>query len=135
MKRLPTDLQLLDTIYRTYYDTFASYSEASPKRSSKNYVPIDIEGIARTFNQDDDIVFGRLYYHLNEKYRYNQKDGGEVHLFAPVVGGDRHCVHFPYLASIVASLRDQDRKYRIATSMASVSLLLSVVSFTLSLIR
>lgn len=135
MKRLPTDLQLLDTIYRAYYDTFAGYSEASPKRSSKIYVPIDIEAIARKFDLDGDIIFGRLYYHLDEKYRYSQKEGGEVHLFTPVVGGDRHCVNFPYVASIVATLRDQDRKYRIATGMASISLLVSVVSFSLSILK
>ena len=135
MKRLPTDLQLLDTIYSMYYDAFASYPESSPKRSSKIYVPIDIDAIARKFGLDGDIVFGRLYYHLDEKYGYSQKEGGEVHLFTTVVGGDRHCVNFPYVASIVATLRDQDRKYRIATGMASVSLLISVVSFALSILR
>lgn len=135
MKRLPTDLQLLDTIYRSYYDFFASYSEASPKRSSKIYVPIGIEAVARKFDLDGDIIFGRLYYHLDEKYRYKQEEGGEVHLFTPAVGGDRHCVNFPYVASIVASLRDKDKKYRIATGMASVSFLISVVSFALSILK
>jgi hypothetical protein len=135
MNNLPTDLQLLDTIYRRYYDFFASYSEASPNRSSKIYVPIKIEDIARHFGLDSDIIFGRLYYHLDQKYGYKDTDGAEVHLFTPVVGGDRHCVNFPYVASIVASLRDQDRKYRIATGMASVSLLVSVVSFVLSVIK
>jgi hypothetical protein len=135
MKRLPTDLKLLDTIYRTYYDAFASYSDKSPNRSSKIYVPIDIEHIARQFNLDGDIIFGRLYYHLDEKYRYVQPGGAEVHLFSVVVGGDHHCVNFPYVASLVASLREQDRKFRIATGMAMTSLLVSLVSFVLSLAR
>jgi hypothetical protein len=135
MSHLPTDLELLDTIYRTYYDVFASYSEASPNRSSKIYVPIDIDRISKKFDLDADIIFGRLYYHLDQKYRYKDEGGGNVHLFSVVVGGDRHCVNFPYVASLVASLRDQDRKFRIATGMAAVSLLVSVVSFVLSLIR
>lgn len=135
MSHLPTDLQLLDTIYRKYYDIFASYSEASPSRSSKIYVPIDIDKIAGQFDLDADIIFGRLYYHLDQKYRYEEKGGGTVHLFSIVVGGDRHCVNFPYVASLVASLREQDRKFRIATGMALTSLLLSVVSFVISLVK
>ena len=135
MKRLPTDLQLLDTIYGMYYDDFASYSDKTPNRSSKIYVPIDIDKIARQFNVDGDIIFGRLYYHLDQKYRYEQPEGGEVHLFSVVVGRDHHCVNFPYVASLVAGLREQDRKFRIATGMAMTSLLVSLVSFVLSLVR
>jgi len=94
VNHLPTDLQLLDTIYRKYYDIFASYNEKSPNRSSKIYVPISIDEIARQFGLDGDIIFGRLYYHLDQKYAYKQEDNGTVHLFTPVVGGDRHCVNF-----------------------------------------
>jgi hypothetical protein len=39
------------------------------------------------------------------------------------------------VASLVASLREQDRKFRIATGMAMTSLLVSLVSFVLSLAR
>lgn len=68
--KVPTDLAILDAIYEQYYDEFASYDKESPTRSSKIHVPIDIISIAERLRVDRDIVFGRLYYHLNAKYEY-----------------------------------------------------------------
>ena len=105
-KPLPSDLDILNAIYERHYDCFASYSDASPNRATKIYVPIDIIEIAKTLNVDPDIVFGRLYYHLDKKHRYKRENGAFVHLFAREVGGDRNCVNFPYLASLLAEMRD-----------------------------
>lgn len=71
MRRVPTDLEILNVIYEQYYDEFSSYDKNSPTRSSKIYVPIDIGAIARRLH-DGDIVFGRLYYHLEKKYGYQR---------------------------------------------------------------
>lgn len=69
MKKLTTDLEILNAIYEKYYDAFASYADAhNQTRNSKVYVPIDIESIAESLGVDGDIIFGRLYYHLNKKY-------------------------------------------------------------------
>ncbi|MCU0988985.1 MAG: hypothetical protein MUE63_05220, partial [Xanthomonadales bacterium] len=64
MRRSPTDLQILEEIYRRYYADFAAFQRASPNRETKVYVPIDIQAIADHFKVDGDIIHGRLYYHL-----------------------------------------------------------------------
>ena len=133
MKALPTDIQILDAIYERYYDSFTGYSETNKNRSAKIYVPIEIKELAGDLKIDPDIVFGRLYYHLEEKYGYKHDDGSRVHFFALVAGEDRHCINFPYMASVLASLRDEDRKYRIATRIAVISLFLSVIALLVSI--
>jgi hypothetical protein len=139
MRNAPTELELLDTIYEKYYDAFAAYDDKAPSRGSKNYVPIDIDAVGRALGVDPEIVFGLLYYHLEKKYGYDVPSGlkdrppSRMHFFAMGLGGERHCIHFPYLAGVVAGLRSDDRKYRLATTMAVVSFVISLVSFGLSL--
>ena len=79
-KPLPTDLEILDAIYERYSDTFKAYDrpDGHERRGTKVYVPIDIERIASDFQVDPDIVFGRLYYHLDQKHRYRQDAAAEV---------------------------------------------------------
>ena len=120
MKHVPTDLEILDAIYNRYYDDFVSYDEDNKIRSNKIHVPIDIIAISRELGVDEDIVFGRLYYHLNEKFGYKQDNNVQVNFFNMQVGGDRHCIQFPMLASVLADLREENRKYRIATGMAEL---------------
>jgi len=132
MRGLPTDLKILKNIYAEYYDAFASCAEGDDSRTSKIYVPIDIEKVARRLKMDPEILFGRLYYHLDKKYGYKSDDGVRVPFFSQQVGGDRHCVHFPYLAAVLASMKDENRKFLIATSISIVALFLSFVSIYLA---
>jgi hypothetical protein len=118
-KPLPTDREILDAIYERYYDTFANYSETAPTRSSKIYVPIDISEIAARLGVDGDIVFGRLYYYLEKKHGYQQQSGASVPLFALEAGGDRHCINFPYMASVLAAMRAHDQHQSESDTMAS----------------
>jgi len=142
--KIPTDLEFLEEIFVTYYDRFADFKDsrngpdASPdrkstsgsgnSRSSKIWVPIDIDALARKFSTDPDLIFGRLYYHLNEKYSHDASDGSKLDLFAIRIGADRHCINFPYLTSILAGLRDEQKKFRIATGIAGLSLIISLIS-------
>lgn len=135
MRYLPTDLQILNAIYDRYYQVFTNFSDENRTRGTKIYVPIDIPQIARDLKVDDDIVFGRLYYHLNQKHGYQQDDGAHVNFFTMRSGGDRHCVNFPLIASVLADLRAEHRKYRLATSMAIVSFVISIASFLISILR
>jgi hypothetical protein len=48
-KRPPTDLEIMEEIYRRYYATFRSFSKEEPSRSAKVYVPIHIETIGEHF--------------------------------------------------------------------------------------
>lgn len=135
MRHLPTDLQILDAIYDRYYPEFAAYTDEKPNRSSKIYVPIDVAAIAKDLKVDGDIVFGRLYYHLDQRHGYKDADGSRVPFFTLRAGSDTHCVHFPLASSVLADLRLQSRKYRLATTMSVVSFAISVTSFLISVLK
>ena len=109
MKKLPTDLQILDVIYRMYFDKYARFTNESPTRFTKNFVPIDHKKVAHNLGTEPDIVFARLYFHFEHKYGY-RKDGADVHFFALKMGRsdkqlDTHCINFPYMAAVLADLR------------------------------
>jgi hypothetical protein len=70
---------------------------------------------------------------LNEKFSYQHDDGSKVEFFALGAGDDRHCVNFPYLASILADLQDQNRKYMTATLIAVLSLIIAILSIVISI--
>lgn len=131
--KIPTDLQILSFIYDSYYKTFESFTKENKIRETKNYVPINIDSIGEHFNVDGDIVFGRLYYHLNKKYNYKKDDGTIVDFFRLRLIDNIHCVHFPYMASVLADLKYENKKYRTATVIALVSLGISFISISISL--
>lgn len=133
MKRLPTDLQILNEIYKRYYDSFASYVREDGSRSTKIYVPIDLQQISQNLKVDKDIIFGRLYYHFNKKYRYQQDDGSCVSFFALRCGEDIHCVNFPFMVSVLADLNDQASRYKTATRIAIGSLIVAVIAVLISM--
>lgn len=127
-------MKILDEIYGQYYDKFVRFSKDNPSRSSKIYVPIEIDAIAKTLDVNGDIIFGRLYYHLDKKYGYRKDDNSLVHFFAMVVGNDKHCINFPLAASVLADLRKESKKFWIATNIALVSLVISISSLIISLL-
>src|SRR5262245_57053504 len=133
MARSPTDLAILNTIYDRYYYEYLRFSKNSSERESKIYVPIDCAAIAQDLSSDPDIIFGRLYYDLEKRYGYEQKDGSVVRFFAFQVGEDRHAVHFPYLASVVANLRSESRRHTTATVVAVASFVVSLISLAVSI--
>ncbi len=134
MKKLPTDLQILNKIYELYYDVFAQFPDIKKNRKEKIYVPIDIKEIADDLQVDGDIVFGRLYYHLNGKYWYKQTNGSRVSFFELKIGEDKHCINFPFMASVLAELRDRARKHNIATWIAFGSLVISIIAIIISIL-
>jgi|TARA_R110002049_G_scaffold308382_1_gene512153 hypothetical protein len=109
MKPLPSDSKILREIYNRYYEDFSAYNTANEK--SRVHISIDIHEIAKTLRVEPEIVFGRLYYYLNEKYGYQNSNNTHVHLFALKVGEDRHAVNFPLLGSILASMREEQSKF------------------------
>ena len=130
--KIPTDLQILNLIYNSYYKTFESYTRGNNSRETKNYVPINIDAIGKKLCIDGDIVFGRLYYHLNKKFSYRNDDESLVEFFACKIGDDKHSIHFPYMASVLADLKYENRKYRTATIIALVSLGISLIAISFS---
>ena len=133
--KLPTDFQILDHIYKHYYGVFMAYDENSPERRTKIYVPIDVFAIAKHFQVDPDIVFGRLYYYLEEKLSYKRSDGSNVHFFMLTDGSIKHCVNFPLLSSILAGMHQERRRDLWAIGIALVSVVISVISIVITLVR
>ncbi len=132
--KLPTDRNLLEAIFKGYYAPFAAFSEEAKTRSAKIWMPIDVDAIARKFRTDPDMIFGRLYYHLNGKYGQVGTDGVRLGFFEMRVGGDKHCVNFPFLASVLADLKEERGRFVWATSIAGLSLVVSIVSISIALL-
>ena len=134
MARIPTDERLLGTIYKRYLAVFSDFSEESKTRSAKIWVPIDIDRLAHKFRCDPDLIFGRLYYHMNEKYGSSTGDGDHVNFFNLRLGQDRHCVNFPLLASVLADLQDDRKRFIVSTRVAALSLVVSSISVAIALL-
>lgn len=134
MKNIPTDLEILNIIYEKYYDTFVSFSEENKTRSSKVWIPLDVVSLANEFNVDEDVIFGRLYFHLENKYGYKHEDGTKVSLFTKIEKNNAWCINFPYLSSILADLRNEDKKYQRAIVFSIISATISIISLILSII-
>jgi hypothetical protein len=139
MKRPPTDREILREIYSRYKTVFAGYSQASPNREAKIYVPIEIAEVAKKLNVDGDIVFGRFHYVLEPRYGYKNQDGSLVPFFRLTLGNDRHCVHFPLLASILADMENEHRQFWlpavVANIIAALSFVGSIVALAISYTR
>lgn len=131
--KLPSDREILECIFNRYKSEFAKY-ELEQTRSSKVYVPIDCRLIADELKTERDIVFGRLYFHLEKKYGYKQADGSNVHLFALMVGTDPKCVNFPLLASVLAGLQEERSRFFVPQAIAIAALIVSVLSILVSIL-
>lgn len=130
MPRPPTDREILQKIHARYLNDFGGFKRdgTEPERSSKIYVPIDCEAIAKDLKVDPDIIFGRLYYHLDKKYGYAKEGGAKVHLFTPVIGKDKNAVNFPLLSAVLAELHQSWFRFTAPLVVSGVALVLSVVS-------
>lgn len=126
MTKLSTDREILECIYSDYANFFHEVNFTEDKDSSKIYVPINIQTIAQRLDNDAHVLFGRLYYHLDHKYRYKQENGALVHLFAFKVAEERHCINYPYLAAILSEYREQHSTNRKNFWLAMAALVLSL---------
>jgi hypothetical protein len=89
-------------------------------------ISIDIRQIAKDFSVDEEIIFGRLYYHLEEKYSYKRDDGTSVSFF---INDEKHYINFPYMSSVLARLRDENRKHWMPVMISIASLVISIAAF------
>jgi hypothetical protein len=131
--KTPTDLRILNLIFKLYSKTFESFSKESKTRETKIYVPINIDTIGNKLKVDGDIIFGRLYYHLNKIYSYWHDDGSKVEFFSRVIGNDINCIQFPLMVSVLADLKYENRKFKVVTIIAIISLIISLISITISI--
>ena len=132
MYKNPTDLELLECIFEYYRPEFEKFDEDNSIRKGKIYVPIDCKLIAKKLKADPELVYGRLYYHLANVYKYQQEKDVEAKLFEFKVGGQLHCIQFPILASAVANLKAEHRKYQstLIASMFAVIVAIAAAAIT-----
>lgn len=133
-RAIPTDETLLDTIYRRHLKAFSDWSDENKTRVAKIWVPIDIESLGKKFRCDPDLIFGRLYYHMNEKYGSSTGDGQDVNFFNMRLANDRHVVNFPLLTSVLADLQDNRKRFIISTRLAALSLVVSAISIGIAVL-
>ena len=114
-KKLPSDYKILNTIFKTYQYDFINYDNLPNKHKSKNLVPIDCNKIAEQLQTDGEIIFGRLHYFLSQKYQQLDENGEKLQLFYTfMANGEKHCIHFSYLTSVLAEMREE-RKARLSS--------------------
>src|SRR6185437_8288080 len=135
--KLPTDRELLRTIYDRYYSDFVSFNPSNPSRLAKVFVPLDLTLVASELGVDPELVFGRLYYHLEQKYGA-PNGNSEIHLFSISASRDgkteRHIINFPLLESALASLEYEHRKFLWPTRIAIFSVAVSLIALAVSII-
>ncbi|MGE8408925.1 MAG: hypothetical protein ACN6QH_18035 [Pseudomonas sp.] len=128
--KVPTDLQILRLVHKFHYSEFASHgreSGAHVARQSKIYVPVDCKLVAAKLGVDADIVFGRLYYHMQEKYGYVRDDGSKVAFYTEISGQDKRCINFPLMVSVLAEMEDDRRKLRWSTVLSIAAIVISIL--------
>lgn len=128
MSTLSTDRQILRCIYEMYESSYPGKEPGEDRGKNDPYVPIKVSDVASRLGCTSEMLFGRLYYHLDAKYRYKQDNDAQVHLFSVLVGSERHCVNFPYLAAVLAEKDEEHRRQLWSLWLSIAALVLSVAS-------
>lgn len=132
----PTDARILEQIYDDYIDEFERIADSSEESADKVYLPIDIQTLATKLNVNKHVLFGRLYYHLDKKYRYQDDESKAwTHLFAKKAGNKTHCIHFPYLSAVVAEHQRDIRRYLIPLFASWITTALALLISVISLLK
>lgn len=125
-----TDLQLLETIQSEYADAYLERIKNKPDNPNNSmvYLAIDLDKIAKKLGlPNGELVFQRLYRHLEKKYGYKNPDGTQCAFFTPVAGQEKNCVSFAQLCAIVASLKVEQKDLRITRWIAIAGLCTAIV--------
>ena len=132
MANVPTDREILQAVYDRYHQQFTAYDPGNPDRVAKILIPIDCLAIAHDLGGvDPDIVFGRLYYHLEQKHGYDRPPG-RVSFFALEAGGERHCVNFPLLTSVLAGLQEERDRHVLTLWLSIASIVVSLIAIVVA---
>lgn len=130
MKKIPTDLEILSEIYNRYHDSFRAYAKEEPDRIARIRVPIDIGKVAKACGVEEDMIFGRLYYHFNKKYSYRDENGVRITFFSSLKF-EGISVNFPLVASILADLKSEQVKFRTTITLSASALAISLIALGL----
>lgn len=131
--KISTDREILESLFSTYASAFEAAQSAPDQDGKRIYVPIDVKHVARLIDNDPQVLFGRLYYHLDSKYRYEQSGGALVHFFALNVGGARNCINYPYLCALTADFRERHRENAKTFRLSVAALIISLAAIVAQL--
>lgn len=134
MKKLPTDREILKCIFDQYKSDYPGAKNEDGRGANDPFMPVDLTKVAAQLDCGTELLFGRLYYHLDAKYRYKQDNGARVDLFVLNLGDQGHCVHFPFLASLLAGFEEEHRKVFWSMVFSVTALILSVISLVVNLV-
>ena len=132
MKRLPTDREILKCIFDLYESDYPGPKGEDGRGANDPLIPIDLTKVAARLGCGTELIFGRLYYHLDAKYRYKQDNGARVDLF--LLREQGHAVHFPFLASLLAGFQEEHRKLFWSMVFSVIALILSATSLAVNLV-
>jgi hypothetical protein len=136
-KKLPTDLEILQCIYNEYYSEFSSYKKGT--RPAKIYVAVDFDLVGKRLKVDGDIPFGRIYYNLNVKHQVDLGNGKATKLLELSIGdgADRiiNAIQFVLLASVLAELKLEHRKYMTNITISWMSLFISIAALIITFLN
>lgn len=128
MMSLPTDREILRCIFEMYEPVYPGKELGEVRGKNDPYLPIKVTEVASHLSCSSEMLFGRLYYHLDAKYRYTQDNDAQVHLFSIKVGTEMHCVNFPYLAAVLAEKNEEHKRQLWSLGVAITALVLSMAS-------
>jgi len=135
MSKLPTDRQVLRCIYETYSSAYPGPApEGGGRPPNDPFVPVDLRAVAVKLNVQPELLFGRLYYHLEAKHRYQQSSGAWVNLFLLDIQRKGHSVNFPYLAALLAGHDQEHRKQLLSLCFSLIAIGLSLASLIVSVL-
>lgn len=133
MSKIPTDLEIIEDIYYRYFEEFRSYAKEQPDRIARIRVPVDLEEIADACGVEEELIFGRIYYHFNKKYSYKDENG-ETTTFFMSDKFEGLTINFPLVASVLAELYLKQKDKYLTIGLSATALLLSVVAAVIAIL-
>ena len=134
MNKLPSDREILKCIYDTYKSDYPGPMDANGRGANDPHMLVDLKDIARRLDCTPELLFGRLYYHLDAKYRYKQDNGAQVELFFLNFQNKGPAVRFPFLASILAGFEEEHRKLFWSMVFSITALIVSLISLVVNVV-
>ncbi len=130
--RPPTDFELLRAIYERHDDDFEANSAT---RETRVYQPIDIPALAKSLDANEDMIFGRLYHDLDQRYGERPEPGrARKAFFTPLVGSEPNCVNWPLVVGVLARLWEERRRNFLTLGLAVASSVISVAALVVSIV-
>lgn len=127
MDEIPTDLEILEDIYYRYQEDFRKYAKKEPDRIARIRVPIEVKDVAEACGVEEDMIFGRIFYHFNKKYSYTDSNG-EVTNFFSTEKFEGLSVNFPLVASVLADKYAEKKKQDTLLIFAGTAVVISLIA-------